>query len=138
MLETGDVSGITTSNTHNPKLNDTMITPQKAASLAFNIDINLQLALSAISTLQEQVEKLKRYTEETCNEHAIPRGCEIEDIPDTPFQVVFDPVMDDEYKAILCRGVDVSDFVSDRTEIRALDVVEESYKAARTPTQFQP
>jgi hypothetical protein len=25
MLETGDVSGITTSNTHNPKLNDTMI-----------------------------------------------------------------------------------------------------------------
>ena len=25
MLETADVSGITTSNTHNPKLNDTMI-----------------------------------------------------------------------------------------------------------------
>lgn len=115
-----------------------MITPQKAASLAFNIDINLQLAISAISTLQEQVETLKRYVEETCNEHAIPRGCEIEDVPDTPFQVVFDPVMDDEYKAILCRGVDVSDFVSSDIEERAIEIVQDAFEAARTPTQFQP
>lgn len=138
MLETGDVSGITTSNTHNPKLNDTMITPQKAASLAFNIDINLQLALSAISTLQEQVEKLKRYTEETCNEHAIPRGCDIDDIPETPFQVVFDPHVDDEYKAIMCRGVDVSEFVSDSVEADAFKIVKEAFETVKPSTAVHP
>ena len=104
----------------------TSIKPDKAASLAFNLKTNLLLAISALSGLEEQAEKIHTFIEDVNNEN-IPRGFTFEEIPGTPFVVSFDPKLDDEYHAILCRGVDVSDFVDIQTEAAALQVVKEEY-----------
>ncbi len=105
--------------------------PAKAASLAFNLKTNLLLAISALSGLEEQAEQIHTFIEDVNNEN-IPFGFTFEDIPGTPFVVSFNPKLNDEYHAILCRGVDVSDHVSSSVEEAAMKIVSETYTAYHT------
>lgn len=58
----------------------------------------------------------------------IPSGYEVEEIPGTPFEVVFEPPhwmhQDDfTFYAITCAGVDVSQHINSDVEEKALQVV---------------
>jgi hypothetical protein len=112
-------------------------TPDKAAALAFNLKTNLKLALSALSQLDMQADKVYACLQDATNENARPGGYDIEDVPGTPFQVIFHPQSSDSYHAIVCRGVDVSDHINSAVEEAALNVVKEVWADANDKNRLK-
>jgi hypothetical protein len=112
-------------NRQHPKLtvmpHDT--SPAKAQAISTQLGVNILQAISTLSGLDEMVEKLHAFTRDCDAWHHAPKGFDVDPIPGTPFKVVYNPKVDDEYHAILCRGVDVSDFVSSSVEEDAMNVV---------------
>jgi len=103
------------------------ITTNKAQAIAIDLGVKVLQSISALSGLDESIEQLHAFTRDCDAWHHAPEGFDVDSIPGTPFQVVHDPKVDDEYHAILCRGVDVSDFVSSSVEEAAFKIVREGF-----------
>lgn len=103
------------------------ISADKAHCFAHDLGVKIRLAISQLCDLDEGFEKLLQFARGLDNGNAMPRGYDLEDIPGTPFQVVFDPLEEDAYHAIIHMGVDISNHVSSTIEEDAIEVVRESY-----------
>ena len=98
-------------------------TTDKAQAVAIDLGVKVLQAISSLSGLDASIETLHAFTRDCDAWHHAPKGFDVDPIPDTPFYVVYDPKQDEEYHAILCRGVDVSDHVSSSVEEDAMNVV---------------
>lgn len=125
---------IPTHNTQSKTVMPQTPTPEKASAFAFNVATNIKLALSSLSTLDEQITVVRDFLSEASHENAVPHGHDIEDVPGTPFQVVFEKGVTDSYHAILCRGVDVSDYLASHVVESAMQVVID----ANAPDEIDP
>lgn len=102
-------------------------TPIEKAALAI---ARVHEALKGLGELTSETEAI-RDTIRSINtgfDHC-PPGHDIEDIPETPFQVVFRDarfLIEPEFHAIVLRGEDVSEWVSDDLSRKALAVVEDA------------
>lgn len=98
-------------------------TTNKAQAVAIDLGVKVRQAISNLSGLDESIEILHAFTRDCDAWHHAPKGFDVDPIPGTPFYVVYDPKQDEEYHAILCRGIDISDYVNAMVEDDAMNVV---------------
>jgi hypothetical protein len=94
---------------------------------AFNLAYMLRETANTLATLAEAARQVKDACREYANGDITPKGHNIDPIDNTPFVVVYKPNEDGEIHGIYCRGMDVTDYVSqsirDESEVIARDAV---------------
>jgi hypothetical protein len=94
---------------------------------AFNVAYQLQTVAAQIASLSAEAGRVQMACNEYANGDITPNGYNIDPIPNTPFVVIYRPNEDGEIHGIYCRGVEVTDYVSqairDEAEVIAMDAV---------------
>jgi hypothetical protein len=102
---------------------------------AFNLAYMLRETANTLATLAEAARRVKDACREYANGDITPNGYNIDPIDNTPFVVVYKPNEDGEIHGIYCRGMDVTDYVSqairDEAEVIARDAVADEKTANR-------
>jgi hypothetical protein len=94
---------------------------------AFNVAYHLSAIAKKMATLADTAKAVNLACYEIANGDITPDGYNIDPIDNTPFVVVYKPNEDGEIHGIYCRGVEVTDYVSqairDEAEVIAMDAV---------------
>jgi hypothetical protein len=94
---------------------------------AFRIAHQLQGLAAQIASLAADAGRVQMACLEYSNGDIVPNGYNIDPIDSTPFYVVYRPNEDGEIHGVYCRGVEVTDYVSqsirDEAEVIAKDAV---------------
>jgi hypothetical protein len=113
-------------NNHNPitTMNSIEI---EISNKAFNLAYHLREMSKNLAALPDAANAVHAACREYANGDITPAGYNIDPIPNTPFFVVYQPNEDGESHGIYCRGVEVTDYVSqairDEAEVIAMDAV---------------
>lgn len=103
--------------------------PERAENLANQILHGIAALRHAASELEVKASSLYILAKEVTSADLIPRGFDIEDIPDHPgIQVIYDPTDGESFHCIACRGLDISGAVSSLIEDAAMEIVRDAHE----------